>query len=155
MRRTLRIIFRALKWIFILCAFAYFAMVLVNLRDEELSPDARALAEYHKPGVADEQNAYLALVGFDAPTGVNPIDEGARRIAAQNAAAVGDPWGRQRLAKIAEGKSQPAIPGKLNWAGDPLQLPDAFEQSYLDQARAHARKRSNCCKRRPEAVFTA
>jgi hypothetical protein len=138
MRRTLLVILRTLKWALILCAFVYVALVLVNLRDEELSAEERSLAQYHNPAVVDGQNAYLALLGFGAPSGTNPIEEGARRIADHNAAAAGDPWGRERLAKIAEGKLQTAEGRKLNWAGGPLQLPDAFDPSYLDQARAHA-----------------
>jgi len=138
MRRTLLVILHTLKWALILCAFVYVALVLVNLRDEELSAEERSLAQYHNPAVVDGQNAYLALLGFGAAAGADPIDDGARRIADHNAAAAGDPWGRERLAKIAEGKLQTAEGGKLSWAGGPLELPDAFDPSYLDQARAHA-----------------
>jgi len=129
---------RILKWALILCTVLYGGLLLVNLRDEELSPEEQALAAYRDPPVADDRNAYLALVGFDAPAGTNPIDEGARRIAEHNAAAAGDPWGRARLAKIAEGKNQTPGADRLAWAGGALKVPNAFDSRYLELASAHA-----------------
>jgi hypothetical protein len=67
MRRALRIALSVFKWIAVVGCIALLVVVLINLRDEELTPEAQALAEFHRPSIPDEQNAYFALIGFDAP----------------------------------------------------------------------------------------
>lgn len=116
-RRILRIALQAATWLVVVSGVVLLLVVLVNLRDEELTPEAKALAQWQPPNVPKHQNAYLALVGFDAPAGVDPISEGARIIATNAAAAQRDPTGEERARNE---KSKPPEPGdgRLHFAGD-------------------------------------
>jgi hypothetical protein len=66
---------RVVKWIVIVLALILIVpplvVVLVNLRDEALSPAAQS--QLTPPAVAREGNAALALWALDAPEGVDPV----------------------------------------------------------------------------------
>ncbi len=113
MRRTLRFVRAIIKWFAILGGAAILIVLFVNARDQELTPEARSLAEFQHPHVPDEQNAYLAFIGFDAPKGTDPIAAGARLVAEHDAAVLSDPWGRERATK------------------HPQESPSAPDESYI------------------------
>jgi hypothetical protein len=61
----------------------YAVAVVVNFRDQPPSADALTLtASYQsRPALADDENAFIYLLGFDAPLGDDPQEVGARRLA--------------------------------------------------------------------------
>lgn len=138
MRRAFRIALTIGKWVAIVSGATLLVVILANARDEELTSATKALAEYHPPSVPDAQNAYLVLIGFDAPAGSDPIVAGASLVAENNASALSDPsgWGRmsKRSAKEpgAENRSQLKFVGSLN------ALHDSLDGKCLSQALEHA-----------------
>jgi hypothetical protein len=78
---------KAVTWIvagFVgLAAVVSVAAVVTNWRDEPPTPDALRLAAAHdsRPPVADEDNAFIYLLGFDAALGQDPRAVGAQRLA--------------------------------------------------------------------------
>jgi hypothetical protein len=66
----------------------------INLFDEDLSPEAKALLIAPPNPYRPEENLYLALLGFDAMEGSSPTEAGEARVAAYEkevAAALKDP----------------------------------------------------------------
>jgi hypothetical protein len=61
----------------------YVAAVLVNLHDQQPSPDALHLTAAYdtRPAVTDDDNAFIYLLGIDAPLEEDPRGLGARRLA--------------------------------------------------------------------------
>src|SRR5258707_4454120 len=100
MRRALRIALKTVTWVAIVGCTGMFVVVLINLRDEALTPEAQSLAEFHRPSLPDEQNAYLALVGFDAPSDGDPIAAGVQIVEKHDADAAADPMGAQRAERM-------------------------------------------------------
>ncbi len=91
MRRALRILITITKWAAIVAVAAIAIVVVINLFDESPTPAALALAEPHTaPSTAD--NAYFAFVGFNAPAGADPTDDGKRKVAEHDAGARANPW---------------------------------------------------------------
>jgi len=138
MRRAFRIALATSKWLAVLGGAALLVVFLVNARDEELTPETRALAEYHPPSVPDAQNAYLALVGFDAPAGSDPIVVGAHFVAESNAAAASDPSGHERVLKRMAEDPEVRDEGRLKFVGSLDSLPDPLDRPSLPQALDHA-----------------
>lgn len=56
----------------------------INARDEQLSPEAQALIQLPRNPYQPQQNIYVALAGFDAPTGESVVAAGQARIAHYN-----------------------------------------------------------------------
>ncbi len=54
--------------------------VAINARDEDLSPEAKALLVPPPNPFPDKDNLYVALMGFDAPADQTPLQLGAARI---------------------------------------------------------------------------
>ncbi len=127
-----------IKWLAIVGGAVLLIVLLVNSRDQELTPEARALAEYHPPSVPDRQNAYLALVGFDAPAGIDPIATGARIVGENNVAAASDPSGHERMLKRFGQNSTAPAEGQLKFVGNLDVLPEPLEGPCLPQALEHA-----------------
>jgi len=118
MHRALRIALKTIKWVAVVLLVGAAGVVLVNLRDEDLSPEAKALAAFHPSAVPDEQNAYLALVGFDAPSGIDPIAAGAKIVKEHDAAARSDPLGTARAEKMENAPAAEHGDGRLQFVGD-------------------------------------
>ena len=61
---------------------AYTAAVIVNRHDQPPSPDALRLAASYqaRPAVADDDNAFIYLLGINAALGESPRDIGSRRL---------------------------------------------------------------------------
>jgi hypothetical protein len=72
-------------------------LALVNLRDPDISAQARSMARFEPGAIAPDGNAYIALLGLSAPQDVDPIAEGKRLVADYDGALEGDPFARQRL----------------------------------------------------------
>jgi hypothetical protein len=138
MRRALRIVLAIIKWLVIAVVAALAVVVLVNLRHAELTPEARSLSELHNPSVADRQNLYLALVGFDAPAGADPIITGARIVAEYNATAASNPSGRHGAARATSEGAPARNEGRLAFTGAGDNLPNPFDLRYLSYALEHA-----------------
>jgi hypothetical protein len=79
MRRAAQVAVSVVMWVALVCIAFVAAVVVLNLFDEELSPNVAVLAIRPQP-VPARDNAYLALLGIDAPAGVDPIDEGLRLV---------------------------------------------------------------------------
>ena len=79
--------FQTVAWIFGglvgIVVSTYIAAVVVNWRDAPPSPDALKLAALYetRPSLADSDNAFVYLLGFDAALGDEPRAVGARRVA--------------------------------------------------------------------------
>lgn len=139
MPRTFRIVLATIKWLAIVGVAALLVVLLVNSRDEALTPEASSLAEFQTPAIPDTQNAYLALIGFDAPSGLDPTAAGASLVAENNASAASDPVGWGRISKratkeaTAENEARFKFVGSLNTLHDPLDgecLPQALEHAH-------------------------
>jgi hypothetical protein len=86
-----RIAGRILKWVGLvtgslaLLALVLFAVVFaINWRDEPLTPQARALLAVPSSTLKPEDNIYLAMAGFTAPSGASVISAGESRIGHYN-----------------------------------------------------------------------
>ncbi len=66
-----------------LAVVVYLAAIATNWRDEPPSADSLRLASLYesRPPVADADNAFVYLLGFEAPLGMDPRTVGARRLA--------------------------------------------------------------------------
>jgi len=118
----------------VVCALA--AAVLINLRDPEISPQARAMAHFELPAIAPEGNAYLVLLGLTAPPSVDALVEGRRLAAERDAALSLDPFARQRPPH----EEREADPDDhLTFAGDLDAGCDIFTEPCLPFARARER----------------
>jgi hypothetical protein len=91
MRKPWRVVRDVLKWSgiavlgLLALAFLLFAVAfIINARDEELSPQARALLTPPPNPYKPEDNIYLALAGADAPPGKSVIAAGLMRVSAYN-----------------------------------------------------------------------
>jgi hypothetical protein len=111
------------------------AAVLVNLRDPEISPQARAMAHFELPAIAAEGNAYLVLLGFSAPASVDPLTEGKRLAAERDGALSADPFARQRLPHE-EREIDSEDDDHLTFAGDLDASCDIFSEPCLPFALA-------------------
>jgi hypothetical protein len=89
-RRALGILAKTAMWVGIVALTLLVIFMAINWRDEDLTSEARALAEFQPSPIPDSQNAYLALLGFDAPSGVDAIAAGAKVVAKSNAASLMD-----------------------------------------------------------------
>ena len=72
---------RAVLGTVLLAVVAYGVLLLVNLKDEELSPAAKSFAEAAKRSVPAGQNGYFAMLGLRAPEGADPHADGSERFA--------------------------------------------------------------------------
>ncbi|HEX4524417.1 MAG TPA: hypothetical protein VH704_12925 [Casimicrobiaceae bacterium] len=117
----------------VVCALA--AAVLINLRDPEISPQARAMAKFKLPATPPEGNAYLVLLGLTAPSGVDPLAEGQRLAAEHDIASLADPFARQRPPRE-EREVDPEHDDHLTFAGDLDASCDIFSDPCLPFARA-------------------
>jgi hypothetical protein len=86
-----RIAGRILKWVGLatgslaLLALVLFALVFaINWRDEPLAPQARALLAVPPNPLRPDDNIYLAMAGFTAPSGASMIAAGEARIGHYN-----------------------------------------------------------------------
>jgi hypothetical protein len=111
--------------------------VLVNLRDPQISAQARAMAHFELPAIAAEGNTYVALLGLTAPPRVDPLTEGKRLAAERDGALSADPFARQRLPHE-EREADPEQDDRLAFAGDLDAGCDIFSEPCLPFARARA-----------------
>lgn len=111
--------------------------ILVNLRDEEISAEARAMARYEPPAAAVTGNAYVALLGLSAPADADPQAVGARLIAARPDEAGRDPFARERAPRPKrdgdEGEDEP-----IAFNGDPDSGCALFDEPCLAFAKTRA-----------------
>ncbi len=84
MRTAWKILWMSAASIVALGVLAFAALWLVNLHDEPLGEQARAMRQPPAHRLPDEQNLYLAFMGAHAPAGVVPTIAGAARVAAVN-----------------------------------------------------------------------
>jgi hypothetical protein len=82
-RKTLRAAVWTLGILVAVPVVAYAVAILVNLHDREPSPDALELSAAYeaRPAIADRDNAFVYVLGFNAPLDADPRDVGARRLA--------------------------------------------------------------------------
>jgi len=117
----------------VVCALA--AAVLINLRDPEISPQARAMAHFELPAMAPEGNAYLVVLGLTAARGADPLAEGQRLAAERDNALSVDPFARQRPPHE-EREAELEHDDHLAFAGDLDSVCDIFAEPCLPFARA-------------------
>jgi hypothetical protein len=111
--------------------------VLINLRDPEISAQARAMAHFELPAIAAERNAYIVLLGLTAPARIDPLAEGKRLVAERDRARSGDPFARQRL-QHEEREVDPEQDDHLAFTGDLDAGCDIFSEPCLPFALARA-----------------
>lgn len=75
-----RILWRTVKWTFLVVVALFSLLVLINLRDETLSDEARVLLETKPIEVPDNENIFVAMAGFNAPEGGDIFEAGRKRI---------------------------------------------------------------------------
>lgn len=66
--------------------------VVINARDEALSPESQAFGAASEPGVADRENAFFAVLGFASPPGRDPHAQGVQAAARFEVAVVQRPY---------------------------------------------------------------
>jgi hypothetical protein len=83
LRKILRVTFWVLGSLVGLAAGFYAVAVAINWRDQPPSPDAlRLMASYeNRPAIADQDNAFVYLLGIEAPLDADARDIGMRRLA--------------------------------------------------------------------------
>jgi hypothetical protein len=83
LRKTLRVVLWAVAVLVAIPVLVYLAALAVNWRDQPPSAEALALAadEPASKDVADENNAYVYLLGFSVPRDGDPATAGAARAA--------------------------------------------------------------------------
>ncbi len=136
LRRTLRIAGLVVGCLVGLGVTAYAVAIAVNWRDQPPSPDAlRLKASYdNRPAVADRDNAYVYLLGMEAPLGVDPQDLGERRSAwlLETAEQPFDYPGDPLTAKLDYTSSDPLVSEFLSkCASDSRDCVDAFADSSV------------------------
>ncbi|MGH8713860.1 MAG: hypothetical protein ACREYB_07625 [Casimicrobiaceae bacterium] len=132
-----RIMGAATRYLVATAVIALLAAVLINLRDEEISPQARAMTGFAPPAVADESNAYVALLGLSAPPGIEPLAEGLQLVADRDEATTGDPFARERIAHDAPDPDASAD-DRIAVQGDRDASCDIFNEPCLPFAKARA-----------------
>ena len=109
---------------------------VVNLRDEPLTPEARALMVSPRNPYNAQDNIYLALVGFDAPAGESPVAVGRARVERYNhtfdRAQRSDPLQGFEMMK---GVMQETDPRRLQFTGE-LEFKGPIS-SYWEEISAH------------------
>ena len=83
LRKTLKSVAWPVGGVLGLAVVVYLAAIAMNWRDEPPSADSLRLASLYesRPAVAEADNAFVYLLGFEAPLGVDPRTLGARRLA--------------------------------------------------------------------------
>jgi hypothetical protein len=121
-----RIAGRILKWIalvagsLVLLALLLFALAFaINWRDEPLTPQARALLTPPPNALRPEDNIYLAMAGFSAPSGASVTATGQARIERYN----------ERLDAVLHDPSAQAVESLR--AGDPEQLAFVGQANFV------------------------
>ncbi|MDR2709920.1 MAG: hypothetical protein LBB65_01030 [Burkholderiales bacterium] len=97
MFRAIRFLWKMVKWALLVAVALFVLVVLINLRDEPLSDEARALLETKPITVPDNENIFVAMAGFDAPEGGDIFEYGRKHIEESEKRLVGDPSGRKAL----------------------------------------------------------
>ena len=74
-RRGARVVAWTMACGVLLVTCVYLALVVVNLRDEPPSAEALALQRivHDRPAVADDDNAFVLMLGLAAPPGQDPL----------------------------------------------------------------------------------
>jgi hypothetical protein len=82
-RKTLKVIGWSLAGIVGLAVVLYVIVLAINWRDREPSPEAIRFTNLYRdrPAVADQDNAYIYLMGFGVSREGDPREMGARRVA--------------------------------------------------------------------------
>lgn len=109
--------------------------VLLNLRDPEISAQARSMAHFESRPIVADGNAYIALLGLTAPQRIEPIAEGKRLVAEPDDVRSADPFARQRPPRR-EGDSDPDQDDRIAFAGDLDAACDIFSEPCMPFARA-------------------
>jgi hypothetical protein len=117
---------------------ALFISVPVNLRDPEISAQARTMAHFESRAIVDESNAYVALLGLSAPQRTDPIAEGKRLAAEYDSALYADPFARQRRPHRALERDSDQD-DLIEFAGDPDAACDIFNEPCMPFALARQR----------------
>ncbi len=86
---------KILKWgaiVFLVVVLAIPALLLaINAIDEDLKPEVAAFAQPFKPRFSDKENAYYAIMGFQAAEGQHPHVVGRRIVAEYESQLAKDP----------------------------------------------------------------
>jgi hypothetical protein len=80
MTQVLRVLGRILKWLAIAVATLVIAVFAINSFDEKLTPGAEALLRLPPNPYSGDENAYLWIMGFDAPTEESVVAAGEARV---------------------------------------------------------------------------
>ncbi|MGH8850586.1 MAG: hypothetical protein ACREYD_06300 [Casimicrobiaceae bacterium] len=111
--------------------------ILVNLRDPEISLQARAMSRFDLPAVPEAGNAYVALLGLSAAPDADPLAEGARLVAERDDATGRDPFARERAPRQ-EREGDDIEDGRIAFNGDRDLACDIFDEPCLPFAKARA-----------------
>ena len=76
---------RGLKWFAITIGVVAFSLLLINLFDESLLPEAAAFGDFSSEQVTQEDNAYFAVIGFYARRDADPHQRGVEVVKTINA----------------------------------------------------------------------
>jgi hypothetical protein len=72
----LKTVGKTIKWLVFSLVLCVVALFLINQFDETLKPEVSVLLQSPPSRVLSAQNAYFALIGLSAPSGVSPADWG-------------------------------------------------------------------------------
>lgn len=127
---------KTLKWGFISLVIIYVALLAINAKDEEPSPEFTAIQTLPKI-TQDKDNGYLALVGMIAPEGEDIFDYGRQWVetyAAANTSAAID---------LAEGSfiSGKSRSGEIKFKGNSDDLCDPTKVSCISRAKGNSASR--------------
>jgi hypothetical protein len=137
-RRPARIAAVAAKFLAASALVVLILVVLINLRDPEISSRARDMAAFEPPAIPAESNAYVALLGFTAPRRIDPLTEGKRLVDESESALPRDPFARERIRHEARERDLDED-DRVAFAGDLDAGCDILAEPCLPFARARER----------------
>ncbi len=114
---------------------ALLLFVMVNLRDADISVQARSMARFAARPLGADGNAYIALLGLTAPPGADPVAEGKRLAADYDGSLETDPFSRQRLPRRLR-DNDPEQYDQVGFAGDLDATCDILSEPCLPFARS-------------------
>ncbi|HEY2864825.1 MAG TPA: hypothetical protein VGK37_14495 [Casimicrobiaceae bacterium] len=107
---------------------------LINMRDAEISTQARSMARFVPAAIPADNNAYVALLGLTAPRRSDPLAEGRRLIAERASEAPADPFAGRRPTHPT-GDPGPDEDEQITLVGDVDAGCDIFNEPCLPFAR--------------------
>lgn len=115
--RTVRIAATVAACVGVAILAALSVAAFINMRDAEISTQARSMARFVPAAIPVDDNAYVALLGLTAPQRSEPLAEGKRLVAQRAGEAAADPFAGRAATQPAR-DAAPDEDERISLAGD-------------------------------------